>query len=250
MIEFSSLKTDANGLVPAIIQDDASGEVLMMAWMNEAAWRETLRTRRTHFWSRSRRELWQKGASSGNVQEVVGLAVDCDADVILVRVRPAGPACHTGSRTCFFTPVPVPGAAAAALKKDMGQGVAVLAGLEQLIAERRRTPEQGSYTTYLFEKGLDKMLKKLGEEATEVVIAAKNGERDLVISESADLVYHWLVMLAEWDIPLAEVCHELAARHGKERRPLPADATPTSRPRTPPRDKPKTTPPRASRPRE
>lgn len=246
MIEFSSLKVDANGLVPAIVQDEASGEVLMLAWMNDQAYRETLRTRRTHFWSRSRRELWEKGASSGNTQAVVGVSVDCDADVILVKVRPAGPACHTGARTCFFTPVPVPGAAAAAVK-EMGQGVAVLTALESLIAERRRSPEKGSYTTHLFEKGIDTMLKKLGEEAVETVIAAKNGERERVISESADLIYHWLVMLAEWDIPLAEVCHELSVRHGKPRRPLPAEPETTSPPRTPRRGTPRTTPPRASR---
>lgn len=245
MIDFRNLKADGHGLVPAIVQDDATGDVLMVAWMNEHAWRETLRTRRTHFWSRSRRELWEKGASSGNTQEVVGAAVDCDADVILLRVRPAGPACHTGARTCFFTPVPMPGAPGAA---GLGQGPGVLAALEQRILDRKRKPEAGSYTAYLFEKGLDKMLKKLGEEATEVVIAAKNGVRDQVVAESADLLYHWIVMLAECGVPLAAVCQELSRRHGQERRPLPEDAVTTSPPpRTPGRGKSGTSPPRASR---
>ena len=245
MIDFRSLKSDANGLVPAIVQDEGTGEVLMVAWMNERAWTETVRTRRTHFWSRSRRELWEKGASSGNTQEVVGMQLDCDADVILLRVRPAGPACHTGARTCFFTPVHLPGAPAA---RPLGHGAGVLSALEALIQERRAAPEPGSYTSYLFEKGLDKMLKKMGEECTETVIAAKNGERAQVVAESADLIFHWMVMLAEWGIPLAEVCAELSLRHGRERRPLPQDADTTSPPpRTPRRGKPQTNPPRASR---
>lgn len=244
MIDFRTLKVDSHGLVPAVVQDDASGELLMVAWMNEQAWRETQRTRRTHFWSRSRRELWEKGASSGNTQEVVSMFVDCDADVVLVRVRPAGPACHTGARSCFFTPVQLPGEAHPG-PKGLGQGVAVLAALERQIADRREKPLTGSYTSYLFEKGLDKMLKKLGEESTEVVIAAKNGERREVIAESADLLFHWMVMLAEWDIPLAEVCAELSSRHGRERRPLPKDAAETEPPaKTPRRTKGQTNPPR------
>lgn len=245
MIDFRTFKADGHGLVPAIVQDDSTGEVLMVAWMNDQSWRETLRTRRTHFWSRSRRELWEKGASSGNTQEVVSAAVDCDADVILLRVRPAGPACHTGARTCFFTPVLVPHAPPG---DGLGRGPGALAALEQRILERKRCPDPGSYTTYLFEKGLDKMLKKLGEESTEVVIAAKNGVREQVVAESADLLYHWLVMLAERDIPLAEVCGELSRRHGQKRRPLPEDSESTSPPpRTPRRGKSGTHPPRASR---
>ena len=214
MTDWEQLKKDAAGLVPAIVQDDATGEVLMVAWMNQEAWEATRRTRQTHFWSRSRGELWAKGATSGNTQEVVSAAVDCDADTVLVRVKPAGPACHTGARSCFFDKVPLEGEATAGL----GQGIGVLTALETLIRARKSVPEAGSYTNWLFEMGVDKILKKVGEEAAEVIIAAKNREPAPLVAESADLLYHLLVLLVNEGVPLDAVMAELAQRHGQPRR--------------------------------
>jgi phosphoribosyl-ATP pyrophosphohydrolase/phosphoribosyl-AMP cyclohydrolase len=208
---FESLKTDAAGLVPAVVQDADSGRVLMVAWMNGEAWRKTLETRRAHFWSRSRGELWEKGATSGHTQDVVAVSLDCDSDTVLVSVRPAGPACHTGSASCFFTPV-------GEVTSSPPRGLQALAWLEALIARRKKEPEDGSYTNKLFAQGLDRILKKVGEESAEVLIAAKNRSKPELVAESADLVYHWLVLLAEQDVALDDVCRELAERHGKPRR--------------------------------
>lgn len=212
MIEFARLKADAAGLVPAVVQDADSGRVLMVAWMNSEAWRRTLETRRAHFWSRSRGELWEKGATSGHTQEVVAAALDCDSDTVLLSVRPAGPACHTGAASCFFTEVPVGEGGA------VPRGVNALAWLEALIARRQREPEDGSYTNHLLAQGLDRILKKVGEESAEVLIAAKNRSKPELIAESADLLYHWLVLLAEQGVALDDVCRELSERHGKPRR--------------------------------
>jgi len=199
-----SPRFDEAGLIPAVIQDAATGQVLMVAWMNREAYRRTLSTRRTHFWSRSRRELWEKGATSGHTQEVVEVLLDCDADTLLVKVRPAGPACHTGRTSCFFQPV----------AGSAGESVfSVLSEIEAVIGDRRAHPRPGSYTNYLLEQGIDKICKKIGEEAAEVIIAAKNRHPAQVAAEASDLLYHLLVALCEQGVPLAAVYRELVRRH-------------------------------------
>ena len=199
------LKYDENGLIPAVVQDVRSGTVLMVAYMNREALAKTLAEGRTWFYSRSRQTLWAKGETSGHVQEVVAIYYDCDADALLVQVRQTGAACHEGTFSCFSKPL-----------LDSGEAVppdwAVLSGLETLIKDRREKMPPGSYTTYLFENGLDKILKKVGEEATEVVIAAKGGREEEIIYETADLFYHLLVLLREKDIELKKVWGELAKR--------------------------------------
>jgi phosphoribosyl-ATP pyrophosphohydrolase/phosphoribosyl-AMP cyclohydrolase len=208
------LKYDENGLIPAVLQDVGTGQVLMVAWMNQEAYEKTVGTGRAHFWSRSRKELWEKGATSGNTQHVVGITADCDGDTLLVQVKPVGPACHTGAKSCFFENLS---------GEAPSGGIGFLAELESTIAERKSKPVSGSYTNYLLEKGLDKILKKVGEEASEVIIAAKNKQADQIAGETSDLLYHLLVMLQETGVGLREVVAELERRHGAPRRPLPAD---------------------------
>lgn len=201
-----ALAWDERGLVPAVVQDARTGEVLTLAWMNRESLARTLETGETWFWSRSRQELWHKGATSGNVQRVTGLAADCDADAVVVKVEPAGPACHTGARTCFHRPVD---GAPATSGETLGQAVdAVL----QTIASRKAELPEGSYTTYLFTAGVNKILKKVGEEATEVVIAAKDPDDDAFAGEVADLLYHVGVLLAARGLDPAKVAEKLASR--------------------------------------
>jgi phosphoribosyl-ATP pyrophosphohydrolase/phosphoribosyl-AMP cyclohydrolase len=206
-MNLESVKFDQNGLVPAIVQDAVSKEVLTLAYMNEESLQKTIETRETWFYSRSRQELWNKGATSGNTQEVVGLKYDCDQDALLVLVKPAGPACHTGSYSCFSENV----------FGDSGQAPAerfeILNTLEKLIAEREAEMPEGSYTTYLFTEGVDKILKKVGEEASEVIIAAKNRDADELKWEAADLLFHLMVLLREQKLPLDEVLNVLEERH-------------------------------------
>lgn len=204
-----SLKYDERGLIPAIIQDVKSGTVLMLAYMNQESLEKTLQDGRTWFFSRSRQALWAKGESSGHVQKVRAIYYDCDADTLLVQVEQTGAACHEGSFSCFSR---------ALLEKEEAVSAdwAVLSWLEDLVREREKKRPEGSYTTYLFEKGIDKILKKVGEESTEVVIAAKDGKKDEIIYETADLFYHILVMLRDRKIELKEVWQELAGRHKKE----------------------------------
>ncbi|MDQ0857319.1 bifunctional phosphoribosyl-AMP cyclohydrolase/phosphoribosyl-ATP diphosphatase HisIE [Bacillus sp. V2I10] len=206
-MNLQSVKFDQNGLVPAIVQDAVSKEVLTLAYMNEESLQKTIETRETWFYSRSRQELWNKGATSGNTQEVVGLKYDCDQDALLVLVKPAGPACHTGSYSCFSENV----------FGDSGQAPAerfeILNTLEKLIAEREAEMPEGSYTTYLFTEGVDKILKKVGEEASEVIIAAKNRDADELKWEAADLLFHLMVLLREQKLPLDEVLNVLEERH-------------------------------------
>jgi phosphoribosyl-ATP pyrophosphohydrolase/phosphoribosyl-AMP cyclohydrolase len=191
-------KFDAAGLIPAVIQDVRTREVLTVAYMNQEALRLTLERGETHFWSRSRQTLWHKGQSSGNFQKVRSVRLDCDADTVLVEVEPAGPACHTGSYSCFGVEAEIEG---------------FLNKLYDLIELRKEQRPQGSYTTYLFNSGLDKILKKVGEEAAETIIAAKNTESDRLVSETADLIYHLLVMLVERGVSLKEINQELRNRH-------------------------------------
>jgi phosphoribosyl-ATP pyrophosphohydrolase/phosphoribosyl-AMP cyclohydrolase len=200
MINFDEIRFDERGLIPAIVQDAATREVLTLAYMNRESLVRTLETKQTWFWSRSRNELWHKGATSGNTQEVVSLALDCDADAIIVLVKPAGPACHTGAVSCFDTGTQQP---------SLG---ALLDQLYELIQDRERERPSGSYTTYLFEAGLDKILKKVGEESAETIIAAKNDDDARLTAESADLLYHLLVLLVARGVSLTDIAQELAQR--------------------------------------
>lgn len=205
-LDLNSLKFDENGLLPAIVQDERTGEVLMLAYMNKEAVEKTLETNETWFFSRSRQELWNKGATSGNRQQVKRISVDCDGDTLLVQVTPAGPACHTGEKTCFFT--------TAVEQEESLRGV-VYEVIDE-IAQRKEQPVEGSYTTYLFSEGIDKVLKKVGEETTEVVIGAKNADQEEVSNEIADLIYHTLVLMNILDVDLSDVKKVLRKRRPKK----------------------------------
>jgi phosphoribosyl-ATP pyrophosphohydrolase/phosphoribosyl-AMP cyclohydrolase len=192
------------GLVPAIAQDARSNEVLMVAWMNAEAWRKTLESREAHFWSRSRQAPWHKGETSGNTMKVEEVFLDCDADVVLLKVIPSGPACHTDQRTCFFT-------RAAGGEKNNPTGF--LGVLESVIADRKAHPKEGSYTNRLLSEGMAKISQKVGEEATETVVAALGESDERLVSETADLFYHTLILLAARGLRLADVEAELERRH-------------------------------------
>lgn len=200
----AKLKWDAQGLIPAIIQDAASKDVLMLAYMNEESLAKTLETKETWFWSRSRQELWHKGATSGHIQKVKSITFDCDADTLLIFVEPAGPACHKGQYSCFNEE---------SGQNDSKHRFEMLSVLESVIAERDAERPEGAYTTYLFEQGIDKILKKIGEESAEVIIAAKNQDDDELRSETSDLIFHLMVLLREAKLPWNEVMRELAERH-------------------------------------
>ncbi|MFE0559405.1 bifunctional phosphoribosyl-AMP cyclohydrolase/phosphoribosyl-ATP diphosphatase HisIE [Paenibacillus sp. NPDC058910] len=215
------IRWDASGLVPAIVQDAQSKQVLMMAYMNRESLRLTLESGETWFWSRSREELWHKGATSGNVQTVVSMTYDCDGDTLLLLVDPKGPACHTGQTTCFYNEITVQGQkSGTANNRAAAEGgrFAVLAELEEVIAQREVERPEGAYTTYLFDKGVDKILKKVGEEASETIIAAKNKDNAELKLEISDLIYHLLVLLQERKLPLDEIMDELSRRHERPRR--------------------------------
>ena len=201
MIKINDLKYNEKGLIPTIIVDARTGKVLMLAYMNKESLEITIQEERTCFYSRSRNELWRKGETSGNVQNVVSIATDCDCDTLLINVIPAGPACHTGNESCFFNVL---------LENSAPFTVE---GLMELIKGRKIDKKEGSYTTYLFEKGRDKILKKVGEEATEVIIAGKANDTAETIYELADLFYHALVLMADMDISVDDVMKELASRH-------------------------------------
>lgn len=196
------VRFDERGLVPAIVQDARTREVLTLAYMNEESLRRTLEEGETWFWSRSRNELWHKGATSGNTQRVVEVRADCDSDALVVFVEPRGPACHTGARSCF-------GSDAEEVEASLG---VALEEVYRVVSERRREMPKGSYTTYLFEKGLNKILKKVGEESAETIIAAKDGDDEALKAETADLLYHLVVMLVERGLTLEDVGRELARR--------------------------------------
>ncbi len=198
-----NVKFDERGLICAIAQDAESGEVLMQAYMNEEALRLTAETGFAHYYSRSRKCLWKKGETSGHVQKVLSMAFDCDRDCLLLGVEQTGAACHTGNRSCFFRTE----------QASPQAGVSFLCELERVIDGRKREPQEGSYTSYLFEKGIDKIAKKFGEEAVETVIAAKNDEDQEFVGECADMLYHFLVLLREKNIRLCDVCTLLYKRH-------------------------------------
>ncbi|MEH7236615.1 bifunctional phosphoribosyl-AMP cyclohydrolase/phosphoribosyl-ATP diphosphatase HisIE [Bacillus sp. JJ1562] len=200
------IKFDEKGLAPAIVQDAISKEVLTLAYMNEASLQKSIETRETWFYSRSRKSLWHKGETSGNTQKIVDMKYDCDKDAILVLVEPSGPACHTGTYTCFSESL------LGEAKEVNSDRFAILNELEKVIAERETEMPEGAYTTYLFDKGVDKILKKVGEEASEVIIAAKNRDHEELKWEAADLIYHLLVLLREQKLPLDEVLSVLQKR--------------------------------------
>ena len=208
------IKFDEQGLIPAIVQDARTREVLTLAYMNAESLKRTRESRETWFWSRSRSELWHKGATSGNTQRVTEIRQDCDSDALVVLVEPAGPACHTGARSCFYRDIE---GNELALSSDEGQTDlgSVLDALYDLIESRKEVRPEGSYTTYLFDQGLDKILKKVGEEASETIIAAKNQDNETVVKESSDLLYHLLVLLVERGIDLDQVRTELLNRRKK-----------------------------------
>ena len=203
MIGMDELKFDERGLIPAIVTDARTGQVLTLAWMNRESLGISMEKELTCFWSRSRQELWLKGETSGNYQHIVSITADCDRDALVVAVEKDGPACHTGTESCFTAPV---------WESDTRQEFH-LRDLYALLEGRKRDKPEGSYTTYLFEKGLDKILKKVGEESTEVIIAAKAEDRKETVYELADLMYHAMVLMVEMGIPLEEVRQELAGRH-------------------------------------
>ena len=196
------LKFNDQGLIPAIVQDHYSKKVLMMAWMNRESLEISMREKRTCFYSRSRQELWRKGETSGNVQHIASIYADCDQDTLIVEVVKEGPACHTGAESCFFRPV----------YENEEITPFSYEGLYEMILGRKTEPKEGSYTTYLFEKGLDKILKKVGEECTEVIIAAAKKDRAETVYEAADLCYHMLVLMAEAGFSVEDVPRELARR--------------------------------------
>jgi phosphoribosyl-AMP cyclohydrolase / phosphoribosyl-ATP pyrophosphohydrolase len=202
-----NIRFDEKGLVPAIVQDADTKEVLTLAYMNQESLTKTLETGETWFFSRSRQELWHKGATSGNTQSVVSVKYDCDQDAVLVLVEPKGPACHTGAVSCFSEGIVTERAATSM------EDYRILQSLEQLIIEREKERPEGAYTTYLFEKGVDKILKKVGEEASEVIIAAKNRDKEELKWEAADLLYHLQVLLVEQGLPFKEVLKTLEERH-------------------------------------
>ena len=202
-------KFDAQGLIPAVVQDWRDGTVLMVAYMNREALERTVDTKSVYFWSRSRQALWEKGETSGHRLQVKDLFVDCDGDALLVKVEPVGPTCHTGERTCFFTRPDSP-----ETKTSEAWG-GILERLSQMIQERKRQPTSESYTSKLLEGGVDRILKKVVEEAGEVAIAGKGGNKDEMIYETADLLFHTLVALGYHGITLQDVYEELATRYGK-----------------------------------
>ena len=203
MLNIDELKFDANGLIPAIVVDAESRAVLTLAYMNRESLAISLAEERTCFWSRSRKELWRKGETSGNVQHIVNIKADCDRDALLVYVKKDGPACHLGTDSCFNDLVYL----------NPENAGFTMEGLMELIEGRRTEKKEGSYTTYLFEKGLDKILKKVGEESTEVIIAAKAEDKAETIYEISDLVYHVMVLMIQMGISLDDIKAELASRH-------------------------------------
>lgn len=211
-----AIRWNADGLVAAVVQDAVSKDVLMMAYMNRESLARTAETGETWFWSRSRGELWHKGATSGHTQRVQAMALDCDGDTLLVKVIPAGPACHNGTYTCFTNAVELPQTAGAAAAEANPDRFAMLSTLESVIAQREAERPEGAYTTYLFEKGVDKILKKVGEETAETIIAAKNKDNDELRYEASDLIFHLLVLLRERKLPLDELMAELGRRHNKK----------------------------------
>jgi len=202
-VNMEQLSFDEKGLIPAIVQDANTGNVLTLAYMNEESVMKTIQTNETWFFSRSRQELWNKGETSGNKQQVKKITYDCDADALLVQVNPLGPACHTGEKSCFYQE----------LYTNEEPALDIITRVVDKIKERRNSPEEGSYTTYLFNEGLDKVLKKVGEETTEVIIGAKNNDQQELTAEISDLTYHVLVLMELTGVSVTDIKQELVNRH-------------------------------------
>ena len=203
MVDIDKLKFDEKGLIPAIVVDGTSGAVLTLAYMSRESLEISIKEERTCFWSRSRQELWRKGETSGNAQHIIDITADCDYDSLVVKVNKDGPACHTGAESCFHN----------LLWESENNHAFTMEGLMDMLRGRKETPKEGSYTSYLFDKGLDKILKKVGEESTEVIIAGKAEDKAETIHEIADLAYHVMVLMLELGISLDDVKKELASRH-------------------------------------
>jgi phosphoribosyl-ATP pyrophosphohydrolase/phosphoribosyl-AMP cyclohydrolase len=208
-----NLKFNEQGLLPAVIQDWLDGTVLMLGYMNQEALARTLAAKSVHFWSRSRQQLWEKGETSGHKLLVKDLFIDCDRDTILVKAQAIGPTCHTGERACFFSRFGEASEVSNGKSTDAHGGI--LESVLRTIATRKAAPQPGSYTTKLFEGGHDKILKKIAEEAGEVLIAAKGGKRQEIVYEVADLLFHTLMLLGYHDLSLFEIYEELGTRYGK-----------------------------------
>ncbi len=203
MINIDELKFDEKGLIPAVITDELSGEVLTVAYMNRESLKISMEKGLTCFWSRSRQELWLKGETSGNYQHIVSITADCDRDALVIVVKKDGPACHKGTDSCFTSPV----------WQSEELSAYTLRGLYSLLEGRKKDRPEGSYTTYLFDKGIDKILKKVGEECTEVIIAGKADDKAETVYEIADLAYHVMVLMTEMGITVDDIHRELASRH-------------------------------------
>lgn len=202
-MNINDLKFDEKGLIPAVVQDYFSKQVLTVAYMNRESLEISMQEGRTCFFSRSRQQLWRKGETSGNTQEIVTIKADCDLDALVVEVIKKGPACHTGSESCFFNPV---------YQSETQQDFSMEA-LYELLKGRKTNPKEGSYTTYLYQKGIDKILKKVGEECTEVIVAGKGGDKAETIFEISDLAYHVMVLMVEMGIEPKDIFAQLASRH-------------------------------------
>ncbi len=219
-IFFQNLKFDEQGLIPAVVQNSRTKEILTLAYMNVESLTRTLQTGQTWFWSRSRKELWHKGETSGNFQNVVDIRIDCDGDALVVLVAPEGPACHLGEDTCFHRQLQeteyqlLQKSVSLVNQSSLELGI-LLDELYRLIEDRKQKRPEGSYTTYLFNAGLDKILKKVGEESAETIIAAKNPSTQQMASEISDLLYHLLVLMSERDVRLEDIFNELKQRAGK-----------------------------------
>lgn len=211
------IKFNSDGLIPAIAQDAVTNEVLMMAYMNEEALKKTIETGKAYYFSRSRNKLWLKGESSGHFQEVVEMSLDCDKDALLLKIKQVGGACHTGANSCFFNKIDgkcgITDNGEKVFEPDeVYNNASVLKEVYDVVADRLNNPKEGSYTNYLFEKGIDKILKKVGEETSEVIIAAKNRSADELTYEVADLIYHLTVMMVEQGIKWSDIFGELKKR--------------------------------------
>ncbi|HEY9062906.1 MAG TPA: bifunctional phosphoribosyl-AMP cyclohydrolase/phosphoribosyl-ATP diphosphatase HisIE [Pseudobacteroides sp.] len=210
----TNLKFDSNGLIPVITQDCKTNEVLMLAYMNKEAYEKTVETKKVHYWSRSRSKLWLKGETSGHYQYVKSICIDCDNDTLLIKVEQVDAACHTGHYTCFYRDMNEDGSIKenSDAENNTVDKAAILQEVYNVIADRRVNPKEGSYTNYLFDKGIDKILKKVGEETAEVIIASKNKAAGEIRYEIADLIYHLFVLMVERDVKLEDIYDELKGR--------------------------------------
>ena len=210
----TTLQFDEQGLLPCVVQDWLDGTVLMVGFMNQEAWEVTQRSQRVHFWSRSRKQLWKKGETSGHELILKEMFLDCDRDTVLVKAQPIGPTCHTGKRSCFFTPVPSTTEQEVSIPVGTAWG-GIIQRLYETVDHRKHNPSSDSYVSTLMEKGVDRILKKVVEEAGEVLLAGKNGKKDEIIYEMADLWFHSLILLGHFSIPPDAVYQELGKRFGK-----------------------------------